>query len=195
MPELSWKRKMPRNTLTTKWNCSRRFSGILHNTFHDLDQRKYLYAPLSRCFYPKSTFLVCVCDPCGNWIYDLGVARATLLPTAPHIDRWCIWYILSKRVGVKITRTQSFSRSSHMVRTGKTLGPHSALTYSVWPWRQFAEACGQALDVNERLIKEDQLEYQEEMRAHYRDMLTELSTVMNEQVCGTRPETLKLLFL
>uniref|UniRef100_A0A674CBM3 Dedicator of cytokinesis 10 n=1 Tax=Salmo trutta TaxID=8032 RepID=A0A674CBM3_SALTR len=62
-------------------------------------------------------------------------------------------------------------------------------------FRQFAEACGQALDVNERLIKEDQLEYQEEMRAHYRDMLTELSTVMNEQVCGTRPETLKLLFL
>uniref|UniRef100_A0A8C7I7J7 Dedicator of cytokinesis 10 n=1 Tax=Oncorhynchus kisutch TaxID=8019 RepID=A0A8C7I7J7_ONCKI len=56
-------------------------------------------------------------------------------------------------------------------------------------FRQFAEACGQALDVNERLIKEDQLEYQEEMRAHYRDMLTELSTVMNEQVCGTAQKT------
>ena len=53
---------------------------------------------------------------------------------------------------------------------------------SVAPCRQFAEACGQALDVNERLIKEDQLEYQEEMRSHYRDMLSELSTVMNEQV-------------
>uniref|UniRef100_A0A673ARM9 Dedicator of cytokinesis 10 n=1 Tax=Sphaeramia orbicularis TaxID=375764 RepID=A0A673ARM9_9TELE len=54
-------------------------------------------------------------------------------------------------------------------------------------FRQFAEACGQALDVNERLIKEDQLEYQEEMRAHYRDMLTELSGIMNEQVliCNT----------
>uniref|UniRef100_A0A7N6AXM4 Dedicator of cytokinesis 10 n=1 Tax=Anabas testudineus TaxID=64144 RepID=A0A7N6AXM4_ANATE len=49
-------------------------------------------------------------------------------------------------------------------------------------FRQFAEACGKALDVNERLIKEDQLEYQEEMKAHYRDMLTELSGVMNEQV-------------
>lgn len=36
--------------------------------------------------------------------------------------------------------------------------------------------------MNERLIKEDQLEYQEEMRAHYRDMLTELSGIMNEQV-------------
>ncbi|XP_074498160.1 dedicator of cytokinesis protein 10 isoform X11 [Sebastes fasciatus] len=53
-------------------------------------------------------------------------------------------------------------------------------------FRQFAEACGQALDVNERLIKEDQLEYQEEMRAHYRDMLTELSGIMNEQIPHTR---------
>ncbi|XP_028319592.1 dedicator of cytokinesis protein 10 isoform X2 [Gouania willdenowi] len=53
-------------------------------------------------------------------------------------------------------------------------------------FRQFAEACGQALDVNERLIKEDQLEYQEEMRAHYRDMLTELCSIMNEQIPHTR---------
>ncbi|KAL2096343.1 hypothetical protein ACEWY4_008491 [Coilia grayii] len=53
-------------------------------------------------------------------------------------------------------------------------------------FRQFADACGQALDVNERLIKEDQLEYQEEMRAHYKDMLSELSAIMNEQIPHTR---------
>uniref|UniRef100_A0A8C1D5C2 Dedicator of cytokinesis 10 n=1 Tax=Cyprinus carpio carpio TaxID=630221 RepID=A0A8C1D5C2_CYPCA len=52
-------------------------------------------------------------------------------------------------------------------------------------FRQFADACGQALKVNERLIKEDQLEYQEEMKAHHKDMLTELSAVMNEQVSST----------
>lgn len=57
------------------------------------------------------------------------------------------------------------------------------------PCRQFAEACGQALDVNERLIKEDQLEYQEEMRAHYRNMLSELSGIMNEQVRLPRKHT------
>lgn len=57
------------------------------------------------------------------------------------------------------------------------------------PCRQFAEACGQALDVNERLIKEDQLEYQEEMRAHYRNMLSELSGIMNEQVWLPRNQT------
>ncbi|XP_029471532.1 dedicator of cytokinesis protein 10 isoform X2 [Rhinatrema bivittatum] len=49
-------------------------------------------------------------------------------------------------------------------------------------FRQFAEACGHALEVNERLIKEDQLEYQEEMKLHYKDMLNELSAIMNEQI-------------
>lgn len=44
------------------------------------------------------------------------------------------------------------------------------------------EACGQALAVNERLIKEDQLEYQEEMKANYREMVKELSEIMHEQV-------------
>lgn len=37
--------------------------------------------------------------------------------------------------------------------------------------------------MNEHLIKEDQLEYQEELRSHYKDMLSELSAIMNEQVC------------
>ncbi|TRY92073.1 hypothetical protein DNTS_029041 [Danionella cerebrum] len=53
-------------------------------------------------------------------------------------------------------------------------------------FRRFAEACGQALSMNERLIKEDQLEYQEEMKAHYKDMLAELSAIMNEQIPYTR---------
>lgn len=47
------------------------------------------------------------------------------------------------------------------------------------------EACGQALAVNERLIKEDQLEYQEEMKANYREMAKELSEIMHEQVSAT----------
>ena len=51
--------------------------------------------------------------------------------------------------------------------------------------RQFVEACGQALAVNERLIKEDQLEYQEEMKANYREMTKELSEIMHEQVGAT----------
>nr|XP_020657235.1 dedicator of cytokinesis protein 9 isoform X5 [Pogona vitticeps] len=49
-------------------------------------------------------------------------------------------------------------------------------------FRQFVEACGQALEVNERLIKEDQIEYQEEMKANYREMAKELSEIMHEQI-------------
>lgn len=50
-------------------------------------------------------------------------------------------------------------------------------------FRQFVDACGQALEINERLIKEDQIEYQEEMKANYREMAKELSEIMHEQVC------------
>nr|XP_061802809.1 dedicator of cytokinesis protein 9-like [Nerophis lumbriciformis] len=49
-------------------------------------------------------------------------------------------------------------------------------------FRNFAEACGQALAVNERLIKEDQHEYHDEMKANYRDLTRELSNIMHEQI-------------
>ncbi len=44
------------------------------------------------------------------------------------------------------------------------------------------DACGQGLGVNERLIKEDQQEYHDEMKANYRDLTRELSNIMHEQV-------------
>ena len=44
------------------------------------------------------------------------------------------------------------------------------------------EACGHGLGINERLIKEDQQEYQDEMKASYRDLARELSTIMHEPV-------------
>ena len=44
------------------------------------------------------------------------------------------------------------------------------------------DACGQGLGVNERLIKEDQQEYHDEMKANYRDLARELSNIMHEQV-------------
>ncbi|XP_037328853.2 dedicator of cytokinesis protein 9 isoform X6 [Pungitius pungitius] len=49
-------------------------------------------------------------------------------------------------------------------------------------FRQFVDACGQALAVNERLIKEDQQEYHDEMKANYRDLTRELSHIMHEQI-------------
>uniref|UniRef100_A0A674KHB7 Dedicator of cytokinesis 9 n=1 Tax=Terrapene triunguis TaxID=2587831 RepID=A0A674KHB7_9SAUR len=56
-------------------------------------------------------------------------------------------------------------------------------------FRQFVEACGLALGINERLIKEDQLEYQEEMKANYREMAKELSEIMHEQIVPVEEKT------
>uniref|UniRef100_A0A6Q2YUV2 Dedicator of cytokinesis 9b n=1 Tax=Esox lucius TaxID=8010 RepID=A0A6Q2YUV2_ESOLU len=49
-------------------------------------------------------------------------------------------------------------------------------------FRQFVDTCGQALGVNEQLIKEDQQEYHDEMKASYRDLARELSEIMHEQL-------------
>jgi len=55
--------------------------------------------------------------------------------------------------------------------------------------RQFVEACGLGLGVNERLIKEDQQEYHDEMKANYRDLTKELSAIMHEPVRHTHTHT------
>uniref|UniRef100_A0A665XDM7 Dedicator of cytokinesis 9 n=1 Tax=Echeneis naucrates TaxID=173247 RepID=A0A665XDM7_ECHNA len=49
-------------------------------------------------------------------------------------------------------------------------------------FRHFVEACGHGLGINERLIKEDQQEYHDEMKANYRDLARELSIIMREQI-------------
>ncbi|XP_061089370.1 dedicator of cytokinesis protein 9-like isoform X1 [Conger conger] len=49
-------------------------------------------------------------------------------------------------------------------------------------FRQFVEASGQGLSINERLIKEDQQEYHDEMKANYRDLARELSSIMREPI-------------
>lgn len=51
--------------------------------------------------------------------------------------------------------------------------------------RHFVEACGHGLGINERLIKEDQQEYHDEMKANYRDLARELSIIMHEQVSAS----------
>lgn len=48
--------------------------------------------------------------------------------------------------------------------------------------RKFIQACGIALEFNERLIKEDQLEYHEELKSNFREMVKELSEILHEQV-------------
>lgn len=60
--------------------------------------------------------------------------------------------------------------------------PQQHFCFGVWGGRHFVEACGHGLGINERLIKEDQQEYHDEMKANYRDLARELSIIMHEQV-------------
>uniref|UniRef100_A0A7N8XR12 Dedicator of cytokinesis 11 n=1 Tax=Mastacembelus armatus TaxID=205130 RepID=A0A7N8XR12_9TELE len=48
-------------------------------------------------------------------------------------------------------------------------------------FRRFVEACSMALDINERLIKEDQFEYHEGLKANFKEMVKELSDIIHEQ--------------
>ncbi|XP_039545894.1 dedicator of cytokinesis protein 11-like isoform X2 [Pimephales promelas] len=49
-------------------------------------------------------------------------------------------------------------------------------------FRQFVNACSMALDINERLIKEDQYEYHEGLKANFKSMVRELSEIIHEQI-------------
>ncbi|XP_029609786.1 dedicator of cytokinesis protein 11 [Salmo trutta] len=49
-------------------------------------------------------------------------------------------------------------------------------------FRRFVEACSMALDINERLIKEDQFEYHEGLKGNFKDIVKELSDIIHEQI-------------
>ena len=55
-------------------------------------------------------------------------------------------------------------------------------TISIVYYREFIAVCSSALDLNGRLIEGDQLEYQENMRQNFRDMVTRLADILEEQV-------------
>uniref|UniRef100_A0A8C4IUJ7 Dedicator of cytokinesis 11 n=1 Tax=Dicentrarchus labrax TaxID=13489 RepID=A0A8C4IUJ7_DICLA len=49
-------------------------------------------------------------------------------------------------------------------------------------FRRFVQACSIALDINERIIKEDQFEYHEGLKANFKEMVKELSDIIHEQI-------------
>ncbi|XP_029462554.1 dedicator of cytokinesis protein 11 isoform X5 [Rhinatrema bivittatum] len=49
-------------------------------------------------------------------------------------------------------------------------------------FRKFIQACSLALELNERLIKEDQIEYHEDLKSNFREMVKELSSIIHEQI-------------
>nr|XP_010977400.2 dedicator of cytokinesis protein 10 isoform X15 [Camelus dromedarius] len=111
------------------------------------------------------------------------VSELNQLCTMEEVDMIRLQLKLQGSVSVKVNAGPMAYARAFLEETNAKKYPDNQVKLLKEIFRQFADACGQALDVNERLIKEDQLEYQEELRSHYRDMLSELSAIMNEQLC------------
>uniref|UniRef100_A0A5F7ZRP4 Dedicator of cytokinesis 10 n=1 Tax=Macaca mulatta TaxID=9544 RepID=A0A5F7ZRP4_MACMU len=112
------------------------------------------------------------------------VSELNQLCTMEEVDMIRLQLKLQGSVSVKVNAGPMAYARAFLEETNAKKYPDNQVKLLKEIFRQFADACGQALDVNERLIKEDQLEYQEELRSHYKDMLSELSTIMNEQITG-----------
>uniref|UniRef100_A0A8C8RDP4 Dedicator of cytokinesis 10 n=1 Tax=Pelusios castaneus TaxID=367368 RepID=A0A8C8RDP4_9SAUR len=110
------------------------------------------------------------------------VSELKQLCTMEEVDMIRLQLKLQGSVSVKVNAGPMAYARAFLEETNAKKYPDNQVKLLKEIFRQFAEACGHALEVNKRLIKEDQLEYQEEMKVHYKDMLSELSTVMNEQV-------------
>uniref|UniRef100_A0A8C4J5L1 DOC10 protein n=1 Tax=Dromaius novaehollandiae TaxID=8790 RepID=A0A8C4J5L1_DRONO len=117
------------------------------------------------------------------------VSELNQLCTMEEVDMIRLQLKLQGSVSVKVNAGPMAYARAFLEETNAKRYPDNQVKLLKEIFRQFAEACGHALDVNERLIKEDQFEYQGEMKSHYKDMLSELSAVMNEQV---RPSILML---
>nr|XP_031533808.1 dedicator of cytokinesis protein 10 isoform X9 [Vicugna pacos] len=111
------------------------------------------------------------------------VSELNQLCTMEEVDMIRLQLKLQGSVSVKVNAGPMAYARAFLEETNAKKYPDNQVKLLKEIFRQFADACGQALDVNERLIKEDQLEYQEELRSHYKDMLSELSAIMNEQLC------------
>uniref|UniRef100_A0A8C5JM27 Dedicator of cytokinesis 10 n=1 Tax=Junco hyemalis TaxID=40217 RepID=A0A8C5JM27_JUNHY len=110
------------------------------------------------------------------------VSELNQLCTMEEVDMIRLQLKLQGSVSVKVNAGPMAYARAFLEETNAKRYPDNQVKLLKEIFRQFAEACGHALDVNERLIKEDQFEYQGEMKSHYKDMLSELSVVMNEQV-------------
>ncbi|XP_075426230.1 dedicator of cytokinesis protein 10 isoform X4 [Ascaphus truei] len=104
------------------------------------------------------------------------------LCTMEDVDMIRLQLKLQGSVSVKVNAGPMAYARAFLTETNANNYPESQVKHLKEIFRQFADTCGLALEVNGRLIKEDQLEYQEEMKSHYRDILIELSEVMNEKI-------------
>nr|XP_028584074.1 dedicator of cytokinesis protein 9 isoform X7 [Podarcis muralis] len=110
------------------------------------------------------------------------VAELRQLCSSAEVDMIKLQLKLQGSVSVQVNAGPLAYARAFLDDTSTKRYPDNKLKLLKEVFRQFVEACGQALEVNERLIKEDQIEYQEGMKANYREMAKELSEIMHEQI-------------
>uniref|UniRef100_A0A8C5CRE9 Dedicator of cytokinesis 11 n=1 Tax=Gadus morhua TaxID=8049 RepID=A0A8C5CRE9_GADMO len=109
-------------------------------------------------------------------------AELTKLCSSPEVDMIKLQLILQGCVSVQVNAgpmayARAFLDDS---RTNQSASKKAKELKDIF--RRFVEACSIALDMNERLIKEDQFEYQEGLKSNFKDMVKELSDIIHEEV-------------
>ncbi|XP_061641112.1 dedicator of cytokinesis protein 9-like isoform X1 [Phyllopteryx taeniolatus] len=113
---------------------------------------------------------------------SVKVAELRLLCSASEVDMIRLQLKLQGSVCVQVNAGPLSYARAFLDNTSAKKYPDNKVKQLKEVFRHFAEACGQALGINERLIKEDQQEYHDEMKANYRDLTRELSNIMHEQI-------------
>ncbi|XP_028248822.1 dedicator of cytokinesis protein 9 isoform X5 [Parambassis ranga] len=110
------------------------------------------------------------------------VAELRLLCSASEVDMIRLQLKLQGSISVQVNAGPLAYARAFLDDSSAKKYPDNKVKQLKEVFRQFVDACGQALGVNERLIKEDQQEYHDEMKANYRDLTRELSSIMHEQI-------------
>ncbi|KAK1876562.1 Dedicator of cytokinesis protein 9 [Dissostichus eleginoides] len=113
---------------------------------------------------------------------SVKVAELRLLCSASEVDMIRLQLKLQGSISVQVNAGPLAYARAFLDDSSAKKYPDNKVKQLKEVFRQFVDACGQALCVNERLIKEDQQEYQDEMKANYRDLARELSNIMHEQI-------------
>uniref|UniRef100_A0A665UXG6 Dedicator of cytokinesis 9b n=1 Tax=Echeneis naucrates TaxID=173247 RepID=A0A665UXG6_ECHNA len=110
------------------------------------------------------------------------VAELRLLCSASEVDMIRLQLKLQGSISVQVNAGPLAYARAFLDDSSAKKYPDNKVKQLKEVFRQFVDACGQGLGVNERLIKEDQQEYHDEMKANYRDLTRELSNIMHEQI-------------
>ncbi|XP_044200995.1 dedicator of cytokinesis protein 9 isoform X6 [Thunnus albacares] len=110
------------------------------------------------------------------------VAELRLLCSASEVDMIRLQLKLQGSISVQVNAGPLAYARAFLDDSSAKKYPDNKVKQLKEVFRQFVDACGQGLGVNEQLIKEDQQEYHDEMKANYRDLTRELSNIMHEQI-------------